>query len=189
MSGSTLESLAELNDEEDSDSEQNEDSDSDNFDEDDILSNDSSSVQSPTSKARQRARDEKRLMLDLSKHQQMLLDSQKLTQSIRRCLTCTEELIRDGNKAIEYRVGIGDVKLGGRVLSNEDLDHRSSAQDEGEEEEWPQSQGLLSPSITSNMTEANLWATDGATSSPESEQEPPVLSANVERLFTELLNS
>lgn len=114
ISSSTLDTVAEADDNEMEATEPEDDSDIDTLDDEtDILSNDSSSISSPTSRTRQRARDEKRLMLDLSKHQQMLLDSQRLTQSIRRCLTCSEELIRDGNKALESKVGIGDVQLGG----------------------------------------------------------------------------
>ncbi|KAH9903789.1 hypothetical protein F4778DRAFT_781170 [Xylariomycetidae sp. FL2044] len=66
--------------------------------------------------ARHRKKDEKRLQLDLSKHQQLLVDSQKINQSIKRCMDWTEELIKEGKKALEYQVRVSDVKLGGRVL-------------------------------------------------------------------------
>ncbi|KAI3340582.1 hypothetical protein F4824DRAFT_496868 [Ustulina deusta] len=66
--------------------------------------------------AKHRERDEERLNLDLSKHQQILIDSQKINQSIKRCLDWTEELINDGKKALEYKVRVSDVRLGGRVL-------------------------------------------------------------------------
>ncbi|KAI1109753.1 hypothetical protein F5Y14DRAFT_466363 [Nemania sp. NC0429] len=66
--------------------------------------------------AKHRPRDEERLQVDLSKHQQMLTDSQKLNQSIRRCMNWTEELIKAGKKALEYKVRVSDVQLGGRVL-------------------------------------------------------------------------
>ena len=79
---------------------------------------------SPTSRTqRRRRRDEKRLLLDLSKHQQLLIDSQKLNQSIRRCQGFTEEMIRDGERALVYQVGIGDLKLGGRVLREDEEEH------------------------------------------------------------------
>ena len=154
ISTSSLDPVAEGSDVSDSDDEG--DSDLDTIDDEDILSNDSGSVSSPTSRAKQRTRDEKRLILDLSKHQKLLIDSQRLTQSIRRCLTCTEELIRDGNKALQYRVGIGDVKLGGRVLTQDefDEDHPENAL-----EEPPRRQGLLSPSLASaTMTDASYWS-------------------------------
>jgi hypothetical protein len=183
VSGSTLDTVAELDDEEEAETEQ-EDSDLD-IDDDDILSNDSSSVQSPTSRNRQRVRDEKRLMLDLSKHQQMLIDSQMLTQSIRRCTTCTEELIREGNKALEYRVGIGDVKLGGRVLNTEELDEK--ALDDGHER--AQRQGLLSPSMTTTeLTGADLWASSNGTGT-STPAESAILDAGVERLLNELFEA
>ncbi|KAI1077600.1 hypothetical protein F5B20DRAFT_583011 [Whalleya microplaca] len=66
--------------------------------------------------AKHRTRDERRLQLDLTKHQELLIDSQKINQSIKRCLDWTEELIKDGKKALEYHVRVSDVELGGRVL-------------------------------------------------------------------------
>ncbi|KAF2643285.1 hypothetical protein P280DRAFT_248792 [Massarina eburnea CBS 473.64] len=67
-----------------------------------------------------RIRDEKRLQLDLSKHRDILVDSQKMNQSLGRCLTWTEELIKDAQKALEYQVHISDVRLGGRVLISDE---------------------------------------------------------------------
>ncbi|KAI1138289.1 hypothetical protein F5Y05DRAFT_404458 [Hypoxylon sp. FL0543] len=72
--------------------------------------------------AKHRKRDEERLEVDLSKHQQLLIDSQKINQSIKRCLDWTEELINEGKKALEYHVSVSDVKLGGRVLDPLDLE-------------------------------------------------------------------
>jgi len=83
-----------------------------------------------------RLRDEKRLRLDLSKHQELLLDSQKMNQSLKRCLNWTEELIKDGQKALAYRVRVSDVQLGGRVLNSEE--RPESDHDE-------ESKALLSP--------------------------------------------
>ena len=112
-------------------------------------------------------------MLDLSKHQELLLDSQKLTQSIRRCLTCTEELIREGSKALEYRVGIGDIRLGGKVLNDEES-HEKACDSSGKEVE--QRRGLLSPTVTmSQLEEATLWLTSGVGARSE---EPDSLSVN-----------
>lgn len=74
------------------------------------------------SDARHRKRDEERLQLDLEKHQQLLVDSQKMNQSIKRCLGWTEELILEGNKALAYKVHVSDVELGGRVLIADDND-------------------------------------------------------------------
>ncbi|KAH7078835.1 hypothetical protein BKA63DRAFT_507217 [Paraphoma chrysanthemicola] len=81
-------------------------------------------------------RDEKRLQLDLSKHRELLVDSQKMNQSLKRCMNWTEQLIKDGQKALQYQVRPSDVKLGGRVLVSED-DH--------DEEQAEESKGLLSP--------------------------------------------
>lgn len=109
---------------------------------------------------RRRARDEKRLMHDLQRHQQILLDSQKLTQSIQRCLNCTDELIKDGTKALAYQVEANEVELGGRVLTHDD----DEALSEVDFSEYTESmskprQGLLSPTISKTSNEeAALWS-------------------------------
>ncbi|PBP22210.1 hypothetical protein BUE80_DR006992 [Diplocarpon rosae] len=81
---------------------------------------------------RHRKRDEKRLQLDLSKHQQLLIDSQKMNQSLKRCLGWTEELISEGRKALEYRVRITDVRFGGRVLAPDEVDPRDAEEVDNE---------------------------------------------------------
>ncbi|KAK9779834.1 hypothetical protein SCAR479_03441 [Seiridium cardinale] len=80
--------------------------------------------------ARYRKRDEKRLQLDLSKHQELLIDSQKINQSMKRCLDWTEELIKEGKKALEYKVHVSDVEIPGpRVLNpvDEEEDHTQTS--------------------------------------------------------------
>ncbi|KAL3457900.1 hypothetical protein BJX64DRAFT_267755 [Aspergillus heterothallicus] len=69
----------------------------------------------------QKARDEKRFLIDLAKHQELLADSQKMNQSLKRCLGWTEELIKEAKKALEYNVHVSDIQLGGRVLSPDEL--------------------------------------------------------------------
>ncbi|KAK5659273.1 hypothetical protein OQA88_1365 [Cercophora sp. LCS_1] len=76
--------------------------------------------------ARHRQKDERRLHLDLSKHQQLLVDSQKINQSLKRCLGWTEELIKEGKRALEYTVRVSEVELGGRVLAPEDIEAREA---------------------------------------------------------------
>jgi hypothetical protein len=71
---------------------------------------------------RHRKRDEKRLQLDLSKHQQLLIDSQKMNQSLKRCLGWTEAMIDEGKKALNYHVRVSDVELGGRVLAPDEVE-------------------------------------------------------------------
>lgn len=85
--------------------------------------------------AKHRAQDEKRFMVDLTRHQELLVDSQKMNQSLKRCLGWTEELIKEGQKALEYNVHVQDVELGGRVLSPEELGEVGES-----------GRGLLSPS-------------------------------------------
>lgn len=72
--------------------------------------------------ARHRIRDEKKFYLDLAKHQELLVDSQKMNQSIKRCLSWTEELLRDGKRALAYKVQVSDIDIGGRVLSSDDTE-------------------------------------------------------------------
>lgn len=94
-------------------------------DENDELSTDSSSGDEGDGK--KLAKDSKRLQIDLSKHRDILVDSQKMNQSLKRCMTWTEDLIREGKKALEYKVNVSDVKLGGRILepihAEEDEEH------------------------------------------------------------------
>lgn len=66
-----------------------------------------------------RKRDEKRLQIDLSKHQQLLVDSQKMNQSLKRCLGWTEELINEGKRALAYQVRVSEVDVDGRVAHEE----------------------------------------------------------------------
>lgn len=102
----------------------------------------SSSSSNPISHFRDsriRAKNSKRLHLDLARHRALLVDSQKLNQSIKRCLGWTEDLIADGKKALEYRVHVGNEQTrGGRVLLPDELG----------EAEVGQRQGLLSPGIS-----------------------------------------
>ncbi|KAI1006716.1 hypothetical protein K3495_g1501 [Podosphaera aphanis] len=65
---------------------------------------------------RHRSKDEMKLKQDLAKHQQLLIDSQKMNHILKRCLGLTEELIAEGRKALQYKVAATDVELGGRVL-------------------------------------------------------------------------
>ncbi|KZL81575.1 hypothetical protein CI238_12754 [Colletotrichum incanum] len=97
-----------------------EDMDDSMFESSELSETDSTSPASPKQDTdrdiRRRTRDEKRLRLDLSKHRELLVDSQKINQSIKRCLNWTEELIKEGKKALEYNVRPSDVELPPRVL-------------------------------------------------------------------------
>ena len=84
-----------------------------------------------------RLRDEKRLQLDLAKHRDLLMNSQKMNESLKRCLGWTDQLIKDAQKALDYKVNASDVRLGGRVLVTED--------DEEEDTSHEEARGLLSP--------------------------------------------
>ncbi|VUC35791.1 unnamed protein product [Clonostachys rosea] len=78
---------------------------------------------SPNAKmASRRKQEEIRLQLDLTKHQELLVDSQKINQSIKRCLDWTEGLIKEGQKALEYKVRVSDIKFGGHILAPPDDD-------------------------------------------------------------------
>ncbi|KAI1812954.1 hypothetical protein GGS20DRAFT_586972 [Poronia punctata] len=99
--------------------------------------------------AKHRQKDEDRLNLDLSKHQQILADSQRINQSIKRCLDWTEDLIRDGKKALEYKVNASDVHLGGRVLDPLD-----------EEEEYTKLAFVHEPITTDDNLEQSIESAD-----------------------------
>jgi hypothetical protein len=109
-------------------SDMSEEEDEDDLDEDTDYSSESMDEGSLSpgamaeSDLRHRKRDEQRLQLDLSKHQQLLIDSQKMNQSLKRCLGWTEELISEGKKALAYSVRVSDVELGGRVLAPDELE-------------------------------------------------------------------
>ena len=49
-------------------------------------------------------KDEKRLQLDLKRHHQLIVDSQKMNQALKRCMTWAEEMIAEGRRALEYKV-------------------------------------------------------------------------------------
>ncbi|PGG96969.1 hypothetical protein GX51_07574 [Blastomyces parvus] len=142
--GRTL-SIVSATDDEPSDISLMEDSDEDpstSSDDESIGSHDGASTLNETTgdDAKHRIRDEKRFILDLAKHQQLLIDSQKMNQSIKRCLGWTESLIQEGKKALDYHVRVSDIDIGGRVLAPDEL--------EGETEGG---RGLLSP--TSGVAE------------------------------------
>lgn len=95
--------------------------------EDDMSGSEASGETSPGAaglRREKRRADARRLQLDLSKHQQLLIDSQKINQSLKRCLGWTEELIKDGKRALAYQVRPSDVELGGRVLAPEEVERR-----------------------------------------------------------------
>ncbi|MCJ1412166.1 hypothetical protein MMC19_006258 [Ptychographa xylographoides] len=114
--------------------------DLDMFESDDNLSSLSTSSPSPTSLARKsmlrRGRDESRLQLDLFKHQELLLESQRMNQSLKRCLNWTDDLITEGKKALAYHPRVDDRDVRGKVLTPDEVDG-----------EFIRSTGLLSPAI------------------------------------------
>lgn len=120
------------------------DSDNEGDDDDDISSNISSSPasssrpSSPTSRAgRNRFQDLKRPELDVAAHRALLLDGQKLNQSIKRCLEQTESLLASGRTALEYEApALTPDHRGARVLTPDDIGDSILGQ----------GQGLLSPS-------------------------------------------
>lgn len=128
----------------------------------------SSSTSSPPPTRSSFAKDTKRLNLDLSRHRAMLVDSQKLNQTIKRCLDTTESLISLGEKALDYRIDVSSIenlppsprKAGGRVLERDDEDD-----DFGQ-----RGQGLLSPAIISPET-GNPWDSLNLTNTPPQHEE------------------
>jgi hypothetical protein len=81
------------------------------------------------------AKDELRLRLDLQRHKELLVQSQGMNQSLKRCMYATEEMIKDGRRALEYHVNVSDIKLGGRILTgHEDDEETENTQIEVEDE-------------------------------------------------------
>lgn len=109
----------------------------DEDEEEDEDSTDDSAVLSPAALTerdeRMLAKDSRRLQLDLRRHRELLVDSQKMNQALKRCMAWTEEMIKDGKKALEYRVRVDEVKLGGRVLDREFVGEEEEG-GEGEEQ-------------------------------------------------------
>jgi hypothetical protein len=99
--GRKLDDLLESSDEELSDSDA--DPDSSMSDESFTSSNFSASGLSFRENARLE-KDEKRLHLDLKRHRQLIVDSQKMNQALKRCMTWAEEMIAEGRRALEYKV-------------------------------------------------------------------------------------
>lgn len=98
--------------------------------------------------------------LDLTRQRTLLIDSQKLNQSLKRCLGRTEEMIADAKKALDFQVRIDELEssLGGRILTPDD--ERVG--------EWgPQGKGLLSPSLDGLMK--NPWDVVGQRESSKEE--------------------
>ncbi|RDW87423.1 hypothetical protein BP5796_03117 [Coleophoma crateriformis] len=135
LDGAEGSQLSDMSDEDDEDL-----SDEEEFSEDETADESTLSPEAMAENdARYRRRDEKRLQIDLIKHQQLLTDSQKMNQSLKRCLGWTEELINEGKKALDYRVRVSDIELGGRVLAPDEIALRHQMDDQDEEAETLQS--------------------------------------------------
>ena len=110
----------------------------DDMSDDDESLGSSAEPMSPAAESRKEndrlAKDEKRLQVDLQKHKELLVQSQAMNQSLKRCMYATEEMIREGKKALDYRVRVSDVKLGGRVLSSHEDDEDVSQEIEVEDD-------------------------------------------------------
>ncbi|KAL7791283.1 hypothetical protein V8C37DRAFT_403021 [Trichoderma ceciliae] len=159
-------------DEEDEDEEDEEEDEEDEEDEESLVdselsnqnvaadpkSTDSQSkTDSPSTKRRKR--DERRLQLDLTKHQELLLDSQKMNQSLKKCLNWTEVLIKEGQKALAYRVKIADVDaMPGRVLAASYYDYGDDTSQVEDDTISTVSASHFGDDIVSNVeSEAETW--------------------------------
>jgi hypothetical protein len=63
-------------------------------------------------------KDEIRLQLDLNRHRQLLIDSQKMNMSLKRCTAITEEMITEARRALEYRVSLCSIYIDLIQLTN-----------------------------------------------------------------------
>ena len=101
-----------------------------------------------TRAARHRFKDPKTLSLDFTAQRAILFESQRLNQSIKRCLGHTESLIASSKQALDYEYHIPQTEnLGPKVLTP----------DETEDNVFYRRQGLLSPSILSHDIMNNPW--------------------------------
>ncbi|KAL8902585.1 MAG: hypothetical protein Q9207_004570 [Kuettlingeria erythrocarpa] len=92
-----------------------------------------------------KSRRKRSFKIDFSAQRSLLLDSQRLNQALKRCLSCTDELIADGRKALDYKVNTGEAtNLGPKVLTPDDR-----------VEELELGRGLLSPGIYEKIE--NPW--------------------------------
>ncbi|KAI5301428.1 hypothetical protein KEM56_001730 [Ascosphaera pollenicola] len=80
---------------------------------------DAEAADSPPSSSLRAQKDTHRLMHDLSKHQQLLVSSQKLDDSIKRCLGRAESLLEEAKRSLDYTVGPAEVR--GRVLNSDEV--------------------------------------------------------------------
>ncbi|KAI7511332.1 hypothetical protein KC347_g3465 [Hortaea werneckii] len=115
-------------------SEDTEEEDDDDDDDGRDESSSPSSAQTRRDSARL-AKDEKRLQRDLEKHKDLLVQSQRMNQSLKRCMYATEEMMREGRKALEFSVKVEDVRLGGRILTGHEEDEEGFEEGTGEQEE------------------------------------------------------
>ncbi|KAI5809761.1 hypothetical protein DFH27DRAFT_629073 [Peziza echinospora] len=125
---------------EDEDDDEEDEEDEEDEDEDDDLSQSSADENDPNSttggatskRKRTIARtDRDKVSAELSKHQALLEASAKTNASLKRCTYMIEELIKEANKALTYKVAASEVKIGGRILGSDNEDEG----DEDDEEE------------------------------------------------------
>ncbi|KAK3068395.1 hypothetical protein LTR53_014062 [Teratosphaeriaceae sp. CCFEE 6253] len=98
-----------------------------------VLSGGGAEPRSPTTRGNERLdRDEKRLRGEMAKHKELLVQSQMMNQSLKRCTYTTEAMIAEGKRALEYQVRVSDVRLGGRILTGHELEEEDETPGEGE---------------------------------------------------------
>ena len=114
---------------------------------------------SQTSKEQDRlAKDEKRLRVDLARHKELLVQSQAMNQSIKRCMYATEEMLREGKAALQYNVRVSDVKLGGRILSGNDDDEEIEVDDNVTDDGMETAKGLID--VFPKAVRGQTWLTE-----------------------------
>lgn len=80
---------------------------------------DSDTTGEDASDEKDKVSEDKRLNLDLTKHQELLDNSAKMNVSLKRCQFIADQLINEAKKALEYKIRPSDVHLGGRVLDQD----------------------------------------------------------------------
>lgn len=92
-----------------------EDSDDDDVDRRSSFSTTSTSNPTGSQQDRRLAEDSRRLEVDLARHKELLVQSQMMNQSLKRCMFATEGMIEEGRRALDWKVR-DNVGVGGRVL-------------------------------------------------------------------------
>lgn len=64
----------------------------------------------------------RRMNLDLTKHKDLLIENQRVNQSMHKCLCVVDQLVEDGNKALQYRPRTTDLTVRQNMVDTDEED-------------------------------------------------------------------